>query len=588
MPRLSLFLSFLVFAIALELSSPVQAARTGLQPQFDTLLDQVTFGSGFDLSPSRVSATTSHSSDFCPQVKPLNPSKHAHLTSKLYDLYDTDKFKNRTYEALRGAVRIPSESYDVMDPVGEDPRYEIFGQLHEYLQTTYPLVHSTLNLTKVNTYGLLYHWQGSNSSLKPILLAAHQDVVPVNPDTVDEWVHPPYSGDYDGTWIWGRGTCDDKASLTSILTSIEALISQGFAPTRTIVLASGFDEESGGFQGAGHLAVHMKEVYGEDSFAALIDEGYGFTSRFGEDVIFAVPNTSEKGSVNIAIEIATSGGHSSVPPPHTGIGILSASVVQIEDNPHTPQLYREDTSFATFQCIAEHGEDIPASLRILARLANENDIALEEFKKVLLSLSPFSYAIMGTTQAVTIIQGGVKTNALPETAYAVINHRIAEHSSVGEVQQHVTSVLLPIAQQFDLTVESFGINKTVDGSSGKGGHMNISLAFNRPGLEPSPPTPIGIKDIPFKILSGTIKATLERSPLYADKKVVVAPMLSLVNTDTRFYWDLTSHIFRFLPFHENDLYNGVHTVNEAIRAEALTEAVKFYTMFILNWDESFA
>lgn len=26
------------------------------------------------------------------------------------------------------------------------------------------------------------------------------DVVPVNPDTVDEWTHPPYSGYYDGTF----------------------------------------------------------------------------------------------------------------------------------------------------------------------------------------------------------------------------------------------------------------------------------------------------------------------------------------------------------------------------------------------------
>lgn len=34
--------------------------------------------------------------------------------------------------------------------------------------------HSTLELGKVNTYGLLYVWKGTDASLKPILLAAHQ------------------------------------------------------------------------------------------------------------------------------------------------------------------------------------------------------------------------------------------------------------------------------------------------------------------------------------------------------------------------------------------------------------------------------
>ena len=78
----------------------------------------------------------------------------------------------------------------------------------------------TLTLTKVNTYGLLYEWKGSDVSLKPLLLTAHQglsdyvgyfhrlapltqlgsaDVVPVDAETVGQWTHPPYSGYYDGT-----------------------------------------------------------------------------------------------------------------------------------------------------------------------------------------------------------------------------------------------------------------------------------------------------------------------------------------------------------------------------------------------------
>ena len=77
--------------------------------------------------------------------------------------------------------------------------------------------HQTLKLTKVNTYGLSFEWTGSNTSLKPILLTAHQDVVPVEPITVDKWKYPPYSGYYDGERIWGRGSLDDKSGLIGIL-----------------------------------------------------------------------------------------------------------------------------------------------------------------------------------------------------------------------------------------------------------------------------------------------------------------------------------------------------------------------------------
>jgi Gly-Xaa carboxypeptidase len=73
--------------------------------------------------------------------------------------------------------------------------------------------HATLQRTEVATYALVYHWQGTDASLKPLLLAAHMDVVPTNAATEDDWINPPFSGYYDGEWIWGRGSCDDKPGV---------------------------------------------------------------------------------------------------------------------------------------------------------------------------------------------------------------------------------------------------------------------------------------------------------------------------------------------------------------------------------------
>jgi Gly-Xaa carboxypeptidase len=180
-------------------------------------------------------------------------------------------------------------------------------------------------------------------------MMAHFDVVPVDPTTVSQWTHPPFSGHYDGTNIWGRGSSDDKAGLIGTIGAVEILLElKAYKPKRTVILAFGFDEECGGTRGAGELSKVVKERYGNDGVALIIDEGGGFVERDG--AVFASPGIAEKGNTNTRVEVNTAGGHSSVPPVHTvrlayfgvgdmyltvlqSIGILSALLVHIESNP---------------------------------------------------------------------------------------------------------------------------------------------------------------------------------------------------------------------------------------------------------------
>ncbi|KAI0741428.1 carboxypeptidase S [Daedaleopsis nitida] len=497
-------------------------------------------------------------SETCPQAKSLDPSKHASLEQTLKRLYANVTYKQNAWKALAGAVQVPTESYDDLGPVGVDERWDTFAELHAYLERTYPKVFETLEVTKVNTYGIVLRWEGSNRHARPILMTAHQDVVPVDPATVNDWIHPPYSGHFDGTWIWGRGTCDDKSDVIASLHVIDALLEHGFEPTRTFVWAYGFDEEAAGTEGAGHLATYLEEKH----FVLLnrafpIPGSYG--TPYGDDVIFAAPSLTEKGYIDIRIEITTKGGHSSVPPKHTAIGILSSMVTAVEDHPHDATLVRGGSPYNSTMCAATYGPTYPAELRELAKKAYQSDTALEELKEGLLATFPKHEAILRTTQAVDLIQGGVKVNALPEKVHAVVNHRIAEHDSVAAVQKHMADVILPVAQKYNLSMDAFGV-------------------------QPSPVTPTG-NDDPFQILAGTIKATIESAEGYNAKGVVVAPQLATGNTDTRYYWNVTKNIFRYKHLHERDRYNGAHTVNEAVRAEGWIDSLRFYTKFILNCDE---
>ncbi|OSD05272.1 carboxypeptidase S [Trametes coccinea BRFM310] len=520
----------------------------------------------------------------CPQTTAIAPEQNSAFLETLEAHYATQDFKLKAYESLGGAIRIPTVAYDDLAPPGQDERWEIFGDLHLYLEQRFPLVHQNLRKTHVNKYALVYHWQGSNDSLKPALLTAHQDVVPVEPLTIDVWQHPPFSGYYDGEYIWGRGSCDDKPGLIGTLTAVEELLRIGFKPTRSIVLAYGIDEERGGISGATAIRDYLLKSYGEYGFSILVDEGGGY--RVTDDVIMSTPGVAEKGKFDVRFEISAPGGHSSVPPEHTSIGMLAAVIKQLEDNPHTPHLNRTGIYYSLLQCQAAHDPGLPTRLRKLIERSRTSDRALAALEAELAKTDRLFGALAGTTQAADVVRGGVKTNALPERAEVIVNHRIDIHSSVSALKKRIAAVVQPVAARLGLKLEAFGeIVGEGNAEYESAGRLRISDAFGT-ALEPAPITPMGDGG-PFKLLSGTIIGVLGASNRTGyDKKAFIAPGMSTGNTDTKHYWKLTKHIFRYGHINSADSYNGAHTVNEALRAEGFIEAIRFFTWIILNADES--
>jgi Gly-Xaa carboxypeptidase len=106
-------------------------------------------------------------SSVCAQVPPLLPD-HSLDSAAIYAA------KPRIVEWHQDAIRIPTEVYDEMGAPGEDERWEIFADFHAYLETAYPLTHAVLKRTKVDTWGLVFEWEGTDKDLKPLLLTGHQ------------------------------------------------------------------------------------------------------------------------------------------------------------------------------------------------------------------------------------------------------------------------------------------------------------------------------------------------------------------------------------------------------------------------------
>ncbi len=434
---------------------------------------------------------------------------------------------------LSGAIKFQTISNQ--DSTKTDP--EPFIQFQQYLRTTFPLVHQNLEIKIIHHLGLLYQWKGSDPDLNPVLLTAHQDVVPVSPLSRDQWVYPPFSGDIEEGYIWGRGTLDDKGSLMGILEAVELLLSENFQPRRTLYLAFGQDEEVGGSNGAAAIARYLKNA--DVPVEYVLDEGGMITKNIVPDVTtpVALIGTAEKGYVSLQLAAKGNEGHSSMPPEFTSIGRVSRAITELEENPFP----------ATLEYAKPLLQTVAPEMPFFKKMVVSNLWIFSRLLENIYSQSPQLNAIIRTTTAPTIFQAGIKDNILPGEATAVVNFRILPGETMESVQTYVVNKIEdPLVE---VTTEPFGEN-------------------------PSPVS--GMDNSSFHTLKTTILQT-------AGPNILVAPYLVLGATDSRYYSIVSKNIYRFLPIsYTSEDLDRMHGVNERIGIDNYVRSIQFYYQLIKN------
>ncbi|KAK6910063.1 hypothetical protein I203_104092 [Kwoniella mangroviensis CBS 8507] len=496
-----------------------------------------------------------------------------------WDVVNDHEYASLATKRLSRAVQINTESYDNFPKNASDPIFDKHYEFSHYLSYEFSkLFKEPIKYENVNVHGHLFTWEGKNKNLKPILLMAHTDTVPVLPATLDQWSYPPFEGkvtvnatqETPGTWIWGRGVSDCKNTLLAIYGSLERLVTEGYEPERTIIVANGFDEEIGGSRGSGHISKVLLKRYGNDGIAFLVDEGFtGISNDYGATV--ASFGMAEKGSVNVNVKVETLGGHSSVPPPHTAIGIISLLLAELEAHPSKPTLSPQSPFLKSLNCLADYAPEFPKSIKHELKDPRQWDQLAQQLAKKDRVLNSF----LATTQAIDLINGGVKVNALPEVVDATVNYRISFTSSVNETLSHVAQVLRPLAKKLGYTISAFDEPHSSHHENSTS-HITLSV----PGglsLEPAPITSDRTKS--FALLGGTAKAVFGND-------TIASPSGMFANTDTRWFWNLTSDLYRFTPTLITENLNQ-HTVNERISLEGHLNATRYFYKLLRNlegWD----
>lgn len=415
-----------------------------------------------------------------------------------------------------------------------------FEKFHAFLEESYPLVHKHLTKEVVEKASLLYRWKGKDSSLKPFAMLGHIDVVPVPEETKNEWKYPPFSGECDEEYIYGRGANDMKNCVVALMEAVENLLEEGFVPERDVYICFGHNEEvlCGEGSGAGAIAnllksrgVRLEFVY--DEGGAIMDD-----NLFGLKNPAAMVGLAEKGYADLKLSISNNGGHAAEPSDRTALGDLARLISTIERNQMPCRLIR--TVVGTLKELGKNSEGVlSVALKALG--------ITKPFVMKILKTYRMTHAMMHTTIVPTICRAGTAVNVLPQKVEAMFNIRLLPGDTIEDVEKHIKRLAKRVGVLDELTLQ----------------FVNTSPA----------PEETSADSETYKIIEKTMKEI--------DPDIVTIPYLVTGATDSREYKEVADEIYRIYPFKiTGDELDSMHGINERLRKSSFIFGIEYFIRFI--------
>jgi acetylornithine deacetylase/succinyl-diaminopimelate desuccinylase-like protein len=249
-----------------------------------------------------------------------------------------------------------------------------------------------------------------NGSKKPLLIMGHTDTVKVDPA---KWKFGPYSAARDGSYIYGRGTIDDKDNMTAGMMTMILLKRLHVPLDRDVIFVAEAGEEAATSVGIAHLVErNWRDIEAEICLA----EGGGVIRREGQ-VRYALIQTVEKLPRTVELVAHGVSGHGSRPLRTNPILHLSRAVEKI--SMWDPPMRFSDTTRYYFEKLA--GVSSPElAARYNALFDAAKSAAAREY---LAEHEPGQYSMLHTSISPNIISGGYQTNVIPSEARATLDVR---------------------------------------------------------------------------------------------------------------------------------------------------------------------
>ena len=420
-------------------------------------------------------------------------------------------------------------------PTVSNSGHEYFEAFHKVLDEEFPNVTAACQKIDLGGDVLLYKWSGKSSD-RPLVLMAHQDVVPA---VGGDWKYPPYSATVEDGKVYGRGAMDCKNTLFSTIQSVEELIAEGFVPEQDVYLSYSDCEETSG-PGA-EIARDWFKANGITPFL-VVDEGGAILKKLDKFMTkdVAAVGSLEKGYADVKFIARGKGGHSSQPPKHTPVARLAKFVNYCE----THTVFKPKMSKAAKAMIYGMGDALIAPLKLFCKTIALNGWWVSRIAPKL--NASYGKSMFATTMVFTMSQGSSAPNVIPQEAWVNANLRIAPTDTC----EKCFNKLEKLAKKFDLEMQ-VGVHRDaspmidLDGE----GYQSFKKALNK---------------------------------VYPD--VAVVPYLMFGGTDCRVMQQIATHAIRCTPCKLSFAQlGGMHASNENVDIKSIGECVNFFKTFIRDY-----
>lgn len=277
-------------------------------------------------------------------------------------------------------------------------------------------------------HNLIVRLRGTPSGKKPILLAAHLDVVEAKRA---DWKFDPFTLRLEDGFFLGRGAEDDKSGVTVLITNLIRWKREKWVPDRDIIALFTSDEETDATKGIQWVLANQRKLI--DAEYALNTDGGGVELANGKPRMFGV-EASEKVYVTFTLEAVNSGGHSSRPRRDNAIYALAHALERLEGYTFPAKL-NEVTRTQLERTAALQAADTAADMRAIVKgFTGATPDSAASAALTRLSRDASFNALFRTTCVATRLDGGHADNALPQRAAATVNCRMLPNDPPVEVE----------------------------------------------------------------------------------------------------------------------------------------------------------
>ncbi len=254
--------------------------------------------------------------------------------------------------------------------------------------------------------------RGTDSSLAPLLVHAHTDVVPA---VSADWSVPPFAGTVGDGYVWGRGAADMKDMAAMTLMTILEWSERSISPRRDIIVAFVADEEDRGEFGAHWLVDHRPDLF--DGVTAAIGESGGAaiaaTHADGSARRLYPVATAERGTMHMRLTSTGTAGHGSRPNADNAVRRLLDVTQRIAHHRWPVHL---STSVRAFL------EQASSALGFEAELDSDEGVE-RTVDRLGDAGATFARATIRASATPTVLKAGVKVNVIPSSAEVLLDVR---------------------------------------------------------------------------------------------------------------------------------------------------------------------